>query len=47
MAKRLDSELKWIRTGRGSVTKARTKDYEKALAESRDGASKLQQLATG
>ncbi|CAN0235523.1 unnamed protein product [Pylaiella littoralis] len=47
VAKRLESELDWIRNGRASVSKARAKNYEKAEAERRDGAAKLQQLSEG
>lgn len=47
MAKRLDSELDWIRNGRASVSKARAKNYEKAVAERKEGAAKLQQLSEG
>lgn len=47
MAKRLESELDWIRNGRASVSKARAKNYEKAEAERREGAAKLQQLSEG
>lgn len=47
IAKRLESELDWIRNGRASVSKARTKNYEKAVAERKEGAAKLQQLSEG
>ena len=47
MAKRLDSELKWITNGRASVSKARAKNYERAVAERKEGGAKLQQLAEG
>lgn len=47
IAKRLESELEWIRNGRASVSKARAKNYEKAVAERKEGAAKLQQLSEG
>lgn len=47
IAKRLESELDWIRNGRASVSKARAKNYEKAVAERKEGAAKLQQLSEG
>lgn len=47
VAKRIESELKWIAGGRASVSKARAKNYEKALAERKEGGAKLQQLAEG
>ncbi|CAN0014026.1 unnamed protein product, partial [Ectocarpus fasciculatus] len=47
VAKRLESELEWIRTGRASVSKARAKNYEKAVAERKEGSAKLQQLSEG
>ena len=47
IAKRLESELEWIRNGRASVSKARAKNYEKAMAERKEGAAKLQQLSEG
>ncbi|CAM9589104.1 unnamed protein product [Ectocarpus sp. 6 AP-2014] len=47
VAKRLESELEWIRTGRASVSKARANKYEKAVAERKEGAAKLQQLSEG